>query len=107
MKHSPEPWILLPNGEIVDGKFSKLRETEDYSPDSFSNEMNDFERIITCVNACAGIENPQEAIGAAREMLERCSLIFTLLPPSGLGGWNWKHLANECGSALAKLQPKV
>lgn len=27
-------------------------------------------RIVKCVNACAGIENPAEAISAAREALE-------------------------------------
>ena len=81
--------------------------------DGWCNEADCFEyqeRAVQCVNACAGIENPEEAIREAREMLEHCYRVhnaITIYTPRGHQDKeaNREHCDN-IKAALAKLQPK-
>jgi len=71
VNHTPEPWearradhwgsYRIRPAEIWLGASSSMAEDE---------QAANAARIVKCVNACAGIENPAEAIRAAREALE-------------------------------------
>ena len=70
-KHTPEPWVVMPVNESWYGvqhthhKFTPLGScqlTVDYCPESKSNAA----RIVACVNACAGMEDPAAEIAALR-----------------------------------------
>lgn len=58
MTHSPEPWYVSPDALRLTKMFGN-------DPDGFSGEVKpigttlklaDVQRIVACVNACAGIE---------------------------------------------------
>ena len=62
MKHSPEPWKIEHRGtdpndvHVVDANGTCVLET-DWVPGEL--ERLDYERIVACVNAMQGIEDPQ------------------------------------------------
>lgn len=62
-KHTAEPWQEI-NGKIR-GPASEL-----IVSDKCANEA-DLARIVACVNACAGMEDPAAAIASAKRALER------------------------------------
>jgi len=85
-KHTPEPWRLY--GELVntttgvtirqDDNFKKI--ICDLYAYGFYNvtieeQQANAERIVACVNACAGIENPKKLKNSHREYLLTRSLL--------------------------------
>ena len=93
-KHTPEPWAE-PDANHCDTRLIPLV---------------DYKRARVCVNACAGIEDPAEAIREAREALERCyqvhNAITTYSPQSYEDHKANKEHCEMIKKALAKLQPK-
>jgi len=80
-KHTPEPWKWV--GASIEGpNYTTVLEVRDTPENSFpelqSGELicseGDREHIISCVNACAGI-NPE----AVPELLEVCKTVLTEL----------------------------
>lgn len=70
--HSPEPWEWAKNGATLLPAFGEcvLSTEQDYE---FSPSDEDAERIVACVNACAGIPTERLAImdlQAAIEILD-------------------------------------
>lgn len=73
--HTKEPWIVV-RGHTL----NIATEDEEENKDGFiaiicekpNDETRDAiaDRIVSCVNALAGIENPQEALRMAREALQ-------------------------------------
>lgn len=61
------------------------------------NATKSHDRITQCVNACAGIENPEVAIREAISSLKDLLILIPDVPP-----WALENAQN----ALAKLQPK-
>lgn len=57
-KHSPEPWLRT-NAGAVD---------KNNVPVSIINDAN-AERIIACVNACTGIEEPEKSVPSIAKKL--------------------------------------
>jgi hypothetical protein len=66
-KHSPEPWYLVfdnaiynpcPNGPIDGGIICKAPDKEN-ERFSYGQWPANRARIIACVNACAGVKNPE------------------------------------------------
>ena len=101
-RHTPEPWAS--SGCVNECSISGHSVICDQgrTPIGYIAYSDDANRAIICVNACAGIEDPAEAIREAREAL---SFIAELIGPNGErlfeGG-----CASIAQQALAKLQPK-
>ncbi len=80
MKHTPEPWVLKPNGVINAGEaFQYARGSgqcqivsvtiRQRAPDDVntSDERDaNAARIVACVNACAGMDDPAAEIAGMR-----------------------------------------
>jgi len=67
MSHTPEPWEYGNDSiwSACNGEGNRMSEVAEFV------RACDGNRIVACVNACAGLDNPAEAIAAAREALER------------------------------------
>jgi hypothetical protein len=107
-RHTPEPWHVeyYRHGTSILG--------EDYSNGSglgsravaavvHDNRANDSAaanaaRVVACVNACAGIEDPAKAFSLARVAL--------LYAVSRFSGEGMEVSANVCAAALAELKWK-
>ena len=61
-KHTPEPWIAV--GERVAGNGILIALCGHGNADNAA-------RIVACVNACAGMEDPAKEIAEMREELNR------------------------------------
>ena len=88
-----EPWMIQDDSILDYKRF-------DFATLQAAQEVED--RINECVNACAGIENPGEAIREAREALGRYAL-------DGDGAYGQAGEADTRDLAiiaLTKLQPK-
>ena len=84
-KHTPEPW---PEPDVNHCGTRLI-------------PLADYQRARICVNACAGIEDPAEAIREARGAL------FALLAVRENGDVpSWTAQWDDAEAALAKLQPK-
>lgn len=113
-KHTPEPWFsgLLANDEtdgdasvLADGRgmvcIVPLRSLTGLSQDkpldyqrTVENQKANLDRIVACVNAMAGIPNPEAFMAAARKMLcthPGCTAFIVTAPGDG-GGLCDKHL---------------
>lgn len=82
MTHTPEPWFIQGGlteeescraGGIAPTIIGVIQEDGENFAIDILDEMKDedFERIVKCVNACAGMENPAEEIQTMREELEQ------------------------------------
>lgn len=94
-----EPWrqdyLRGRNGFIINAKDDAVTGMNGWQRDE------DFFRAIQCVNACAGIADPEKAIQAAREAL-RQALSTTPSPCRCLRFSEPPHVCNIC-AALAQL----
>ena len=94
-KHTPEPWVIHDRFGICSKALDKVIVlAADGFPDS--HKVN-CERIVACVNACAGI-NPE----AVPEMLEALSEATHAM------GYkltrDWGPIIDKCKAALAKAE---
>lgn len=105
MKHTPEPWA--PFGKVHECTISGHTVIRDYldTPIAYVAYMDDANRIANCVNACAGIENPEEAIREAREAIENIVSVGREYYDMDMGPSGMEAIA-LCEAALSKLQPK-
>ena len=93
-QHTPEPWsvsycedscsIYAADGEIL----TCCRTFDEY------NEENDLPRIIECVNACSGIEDPETTIP---ELVEACRNLCAW--------WDGEHAGPNYGSQNRDTHP--
>lgn len=65
--HTPEPWYA--ENKII------LGSTPEDGQIGGAHDPEDANRIISCVNSMQGIENPQEFVEAAKELLSLSKLI--------------------------------
>jgi hypothetical protein len=94
-KHTPEPWrydgIPWKEGENIYGTFDIhaenkkwIGDTKPYGGENFTGieeaEAN-AQRIVQCVNACKGIENPGETIV---ELAEACDFLLSEITKNGI-----------------------
>lgn len=65
MSHSPEPWVadrqfsMTPSGSIRESGWSELLDHDGsrvFDVDDGTGRNDDVDRIVACVNACAGID---------------------------------------------------
>jgi hypothetical protein len=79
-KHTPEPWEVHNASSHIIVHSEYLCHIADCGP-SFILETEEIEantaRIIECVNACAGIENPRRVIREVREALEKVDAVMS------------------------------
>lgn len=70
--HTPEPWHICYDGQInaKDGQFIAGFRWDSYK--DFLDRGQDARRIIACVNACAGMQNPADEIATLRN--DKCDL---------------------------------
>jgi hypothetical protein len=70
MKHTPEPWKLEKQYEADRSYTYKIvQEKEGYYPIiPCSNFSENFARIVACVNACAGMEDPEAVMNMMRSV---------------------------------------
>lgn len=86
-KHTPEPWVYDAQGHqgiITDTEgFTIVRVECVQQPGPGGLVGPQVARIVSCVNALAGIDNPALAIKAAREALDSLSGILIPASPDG------------------------
>lgn len=128
MKHTPEPWVLVdetsirskaaraaPDLKASDEEWLGRDPTNMDYPSNWLEVVNlrgamggddttaDAERIVECVNACAGIESPMEAIREAREALQWTIREVERLS-KGVDGTEYQlKMDDKAREALAKL----
>ena len=72
--HTPEPW-MFDEGDLIiltdDEANVRIAEVVSDNCDERDTALGDAARIVACVNACAGIENPA-ALPALIEAAEAC-----------------------------------
>jgi hypothetical protein len=80
-KHSPEPWELARSTKASRGEstvFAGLRSVAGAGP--LSNDLKatkaNAERIVACVNACAGVEDPESAVRVLRDAARTAALFI-------------------------------
>jgi hypothetical protein len=77
-KHTPEPWYT-DSDRFVDFIYSdreKVCQFHNREKDDFDNKVANAKRIVDCVNAMEGIEDPMEFVRKAQEMREALELII-------------------------------
>ena len=93
MKHTPEPWEIYgrygDHGRIVGEGDRHIAGTMGYSSNIRSGEVRaenqaNARRIVECVNACAGIEDPETVIP---QLIESARLTCQALIFAGRGGY--------------------
>lgn len=70
-KWTQEPWRNMDGFGIIYGNYDAAIHREPMvcrSPDQFSINDNNFNRIVACVNAMQGITNPAAFVAAARAL---------------------------------------
>lgn len=129
-KHTPEPWVATRNcayweiGIEVDGYYANrigdVCATDPHNPDSGKQEANSA-RIVACVNACAGMDDPaaeisrlradiNSASNALRILYANLKTATTAMERCGLtamvDGIRADIVTEPCVSALSKAVPK-
>lgn len=56
MKHTPEPWKI----QTTDFGYTTIFDDEGLTICSTSTRLPDFERIVECVNAMEGVDDPKD-----------------------------------------------
>ena len=106
MNHTPEPWEAIPptwdcaSGRILGPKEADLgKPIIGFVSRVLPNNQYNAERIVECVNACAGIENPS-AIRSALDALNELLLEFEKV------GWTGRITQKEARKALMSVDSK-
>lgn len=69
MNHTPEPWCT--NGrEIGDSPMMYTKISNSISGNSYEQAEANAARIVACVNACGGMEDPAREIAELRQAVE-------------------------------------
>ena len=71
-EHTPEPWAYTSDedGFYVEGADTTVVAEVGVEKVDFPLKAEDAQHFTACVNACAGIKNP-EAVGEAKQALEK------------------------------------
>ncbi len=83
MKHTPEPWVYRPNefddwGFVRDeiGNLCAVARCTHITPEEVVSGKDPYkangERIVACVNAFAGIEDPVAFVAKAKKAIQLC-----------------------------------
>jgi hypothetical protein len=80
-KHTPEPWHYPGLGEIHAENHDEIAQIlyHHEDDDGYCGTDDDAERIVTCVNACAGIDNDDLRKVTYAELLESHQVLETQL----------------------------
>lgn len=104
-KHTKEPWHVIPVGEKrgVIATDADATHWNVYAANAYVCQVKrsgvreiqqaDAARIVSCVNACAGIANPQEWMKKATETIDLLDRMAGMVADCGYGGSNG---ATEC-----------
>ena len=75
-KHSPEPWLLHRISNSLICIYERMEKNEAdaiaqiVQPDSRKLQDANAARIVACVNACAGIDDPAAYLAACAELID-------------------------------------
>lgn len=75
MKHTPTPWTIFIRPYAEDNEVRKIQTVDHQIEIASRVDHFDAERIVSCVNALEGIENPEaikELIEAAKNLRDWC-----------------------------------
>lgn len=90
-KHAKEPWTCNDYGHIYDSDKDRIAAFAQVYPEcAVDIELEDAKRIVECVNACAGIENPldlRRERDELREALNKLLEMYLRLASSGDAGF--------------------
>ena len=73
MKHTPEPWVIgamPPNGEVIIGDKKGLMVCI-VATGIGTCTLANARRIAACVNACAGMEDPEKELEELRDKIKK------------------------------------
>lgn len=109
---TPEPWKVGPYPEFSHNKVVCITNTETYVfSDTAIGEDEDqanAERIVACVNACAGISTEALEQGVVKELYEQLLCCKAALEwksvVHALGANDWDHLYQRVCAALKKAK---
>ena len=103
LKHTPEPWRVImaddPDAYMLYGDTGDCI-AEMPSPDRQGVEHSNPYRIVACVNACAGMEDPEKEITKLRADQQ---VLVDALERIDIGEDDYLSIVRE---ALAKVQAK-
>jgi len=72
IEHTPEPWIAIEGGPlfspwvIVDGDQFQIANVSNWRERKLNTDKANAIRIVACVNACAGMTDPEKELAALR-----------------------------------------
>lgn len=108
MKHSPEPWHA--EDSYLSAQPGVITGQEIYAKDGtliglIESHVNDSRRVLECVNALAGVEDPGKAVKA---LVEALRYSFTCIEMRGYERTrDWKVLGKMIEKALAPFKEKT
>ena len=102
-KHTPEPWGYIEDyDDIKNKRFFQLVAGKEHIADCEDAPDHDADadlaRAVACVNACAGIEDPEQTI---KDLLAACR-IMAATPRTDINGV--AHAQNQIQAVIAKAQ---
>jgi hypothetical protein len=118
VEHTPEPWRAVHHNRaasILSDSHGPIAGTEGDSV-PVAEQHENANRIIACVNACAGIADPQSAIAAARDALmdsvKAAEYVVRLIEQTGKAGVSpnpmekadWLGAAMHCYAAMSFIK---
>lgn len=114
--HTPEPWKLMPQAKmnvlaLREGSHSVVSNCGGYAGSTKSHDENhaNAQRIVQCVNAMAGIEEPEKFIKKMAEVIKTGLVVGDKYCFSACGNYNNDEvfdLEHLCKEALALFPTK-
>ena len=103
-QHTPEPWGYDGHGinDHAGRRLAKVSIEQFYSTGRNPEFDANSERIVACVNAMQGIENPADFVrreGAATQLIAACLQMFEAL--ASRGGWTDSWMDDVVSAAAA------
>ena len=102
-----EPWTIQEghlSTSLFDGKGAYFADIHELVGEDSSVAWAKAERIIACVNACAGMADPEKEIADMREAIrEAHKVLRDILKNYECGD----IIDSQCQTALSKLQPFI
>jgi len=97
-EHTPEPWGYIPqktgNNQYI---LVTQKTTGSYRYIGYINDINDAKRIVPCINAMEGIEDPEQWMKATKEAIDAARHMDISFPNKmDCIKENWTKPENDC-----------
>ena len=101
-KHTLEPWTHAPEGMIV----SMSPDTQPEDAVVANIKPKDARRIVSCVNACAGMADPAEEIAELKALSVK-NILLDVTPGDGSGLEVYAKSAADVSDLLCKMDEEI